>query len=195
MNQEAISDAWIQIATILSAVSTLVIAIFTWLTWCVYRAQLAAAKLSDRAWLVPDIGLIEKTSVGGTSQVIVKVLNTGKTPAWVKSAGSNGWWVDRDHPLPGSPKYTVMSPFPQRGSPLSPGGYIPQGISLSDAQLARAVRGEISLYVFGFVEYEDIYGTSHRTRYSYRAQNALDLTHPQPLDFYVDGPDGYLEAT
>ena len=84
---------------------TALIALFTFLTWRVYKAMLRATKITERCWLVSDVGSIEDTQINGKFQVIVKIPNNGNTPAWVMAAGSNGSWVDDNNPLPKKPKY------------------------------------------------------------------------------------------
>jgi hypothetical protein len=180
----------------LNAVSTAVVALFTVLMWRVYRSVLHATKITERAWLVSDIGSIEKTPAEETHQVIVQLRNNGKTPAWVTAAGSNGWWVDDKHPLPKTPKYDLMGPFTKEGQLLPPTAWLSQGFPLQKTQIDRAVRKEAVLYIFGFIEYRDIFGNQHMTRYCYQAKPALDLNHSNPLDFYFDSPaEGYLKAT
>ena len=180
---------------LLNATSTAVVALFTILVFFVYRAMLHATKMTERAWLVSDIGTIEETPTNQTHQVKVQIRNNGNTPAWVTAAGSNGWWVTDQNPLPRTPKYTLMQPFTKDGQLLPPTASFEQGFPLEKARIDRAVKKEVFLYVFGFVEYRDIYGNKHLTRYCYQAKPPLDLNHPQQLDFYIDGPDEYLKAT
>ncbi len=180
----------------LTAVSTAVSGLFAILIWVVYREMLRATKITERAWLVSDIGLIEETKRTGTHQVIVQLKNNGKTPAWVTAAGSNGQWVSDQNPLPKIPKYDLMEPFTKEGQLLPPTAWLPQGFPLEKARIDKAVKKELILYIFGFVEYRDVYGEQHVTRYCYRAKPALDLNHPNALDFYFESPaDGYLKAT
>jgi len=180
----------------LNAVATVVGALFAFLIWLVYRAMLRATKITERAWLVSDVGLIEETKTEGIHQVIVRIVNNGKTPAWVTRAGSNGWWASDKNPLPKTPKYDLMEPFTKEGQLLPPTAGLPQGFPLEKTRIDRAVKKELILYIFGFVEYRDVYGEQHLTRYCYRAKPALDLNHPNALDFYFASPtDGYLKAT
>jgi hypothetical protein len=179
----------------LNAFSTAIIAGLTFLMWRVYCAMLHATKITERAWLVSDIGLITKTQKDDIFQVIVEVRNNGKTPAWVTAAGSNGWCETKQKPLPETPSYTHLSPFTKEGQLLPPTASLPQGITLQKSHIEMAVKGEASLYMFGYVEYRDVYGNQHLTRYCYQAKPALDLNHPSPLDFYIGGPDQYSKAT
>jgi len=194
-NQTRTDNSWIHWITPIDPFSTAVIAIFTVLTYFNLSSQLQATKIEKRAWLVPDIGLIEETKITGTFQVIVQLKNNGKSPAWVTAAGSKGLWADDKNPLPKHPEYNLMGPFSKKGQLLPPSAWLPQGFSLPNIQLTRAVKGEAVLYVFGFIEYRDVYGENHRSRYCYQAKPSLDLTHPHPLDFYIGGPDEYSEAT
>jgi hypothetical protein len=179
----------------LNAVSTAIIAVLTFLMWRVYRAILHATKITERAWIVADIGLIEKTPQEGVSQVIVELRNNGKTPAWVTAAGSNGWCASEQKLLPDTPIYTEMTPFDKAGKLLPPLASLPQGIAFQKVHMDLAIKEEVVLYVFGYAKYRDIYGNKHLTRYCFQAKPALDLNHPHRLDFYVGGPDQYLKAT
>jgi hypothetical protein len=123
------------------------------------------------------------------------VRNNGKTPAWITAAGSNGRWVTDQNPLPKDPDYIRMGPFTNEGQLLPPSAWLDQGFPLDKTRIDKVLRKEMSLYVYGFVEYRDVYGDTHLTRYCYRAKAAQDLNHSHPLDFYIDGPDGYLRAT
>jgi len=191
------NNGWTHWLAPIDPFSTAIIALFTVLTYLTLRSQLEANKIEKRAWLVSDIGSIEETKIKGTFQVIVQLRNNGKSPAWVTAAGSKGLWATDTNPLPKDPKscYDLMGPFTKKGQLLPPTAWLPQGFSLPNAELTRAVRKEVILYVFGFIEYRDIYGDHHRTRYCYQAKPTLDQTSPNPLDFYVGGPDEYSDAT
>jgi len=195
-NQNTVlNNKWDHFAIILSAVATAIIAIFTWLTWGIYKGQLQTTKLTERAWLVADIGAITKTPKEGLFQVFVEVRNNGKTPAWVTAAGSRGWCKTEQKPLPETPKYTEMGPFTKDGQLLPPTASLPQGITLQQAHINTALKDGGAIYMFGYVEYRDVYGGAHLTRYCYQTKPTLDLNHPDPLDFYISGPEEYLKAT
>jgi hypothetical protein len=172
------------------------IALFTCLTWRVYKAMLRATKITERCWLVSDVGSIGETQIDGKYQVIVKIPNNGNTPAWITAAGSNGSWVDDKNPLPQKPQYDLMGPFPPNGQLLPPTAWLTQGFPLERIKLDQVVKKTLNLYIYGFVEYRDVYGDNHITRYCYKAKPPLDLSTPSSLDFYFDSPhEGYLQAT
>jgi hypothetical protein len=181
--------------TYINLACTILIALFTFLTWRVYKAMLRTTKINERAWIVSEPSLIEETKVQGTFQATVQLGNTGKSPAWVTAAGSNGWFAEANNPLPKTPQYNSMKPFTEKGHLLPPKGRMAQGFPFSNAQLASVVKKEADLYIFGYIEYRDIYGDTHIIRYCYHAEPTLDLTNPLPLDFFVGGPDEYFEAT
>jgi len=181
--------------TLINLLCTVLIALFTFLTWRVYRAMLRTTKINERAWIVSEPGSITETKIQGTFQAAVQLGNTGKSPAWVTAAGSNGWLADASKPLPKIPPYEPMKPFTEKGHLLSPKSRMAQGFPFSNAQLIRVVKKEADLYIFGYIKYRDIYGDTHITRYCYHAEPTLDLTDPLPLDFFVGGPDEYFEAT
>jgi hypothetical protein len=181
--------------TLLNALSTVSVGIFTILIWFVYRAMLRATKVAERAWLVADIGSIEMNDALDAGQVKVRFINKGKTPAWVTAAGSNAWAATGATPLPDMPEYGLMEPFPKEGQLLPPSAFIEQGFPFTKAQIDKAIKKETTLYVFGFGEYRDVYRDVHLTRYCYKAKTTLDLKHQHALDFYIDGPKNYMKAT
>jgi hypothetical protein len=185
-------DHW---KTPIDIITTAMIAMFTALTYFNLRSQLRATKIGERAWLVSNIGSIEETKVKGTFQVICKIKNNGRTPAWVTAAGSVGLIRNSEKELPKTPPYTHMGPFSRAGSVLPPTGWLPQGFPLTNEQLREVVKGKQTIFLTGFVTYRDIYKIEHRTTYCYQLKPAQDLTIPNPLDFFIAGPPDYNDAT
>jgi len=192
--KDILQNKWDHLATLLAAVATAVIAVFTWLTWRVYQEQLRVSKINERAWIVPVVGAVTPTPNPKVFQIQVDLLNNGKTPAWVIAAGSQGKGATKEKPLPDLPPYTEMKPFSEKGSLLSPNGSLAQGFPLEQERIDHVLSGQSQLYIFGYVRYRDIYGDSHITRYCFQAKKSQDANHPHPLEFYIGGPDHYTEA-
>jgi hypothetical protein len=188
------NNGWEHVAIILSAVATLVIAVFTLLTWLIYKEQLRVSKINERAWVVPLIGEITATPDPKTFQIQVNLRNNGNTPAWIVAAGSQGKGATKEKPLPDIPPYEEMRPFPEKGSLLSPTGFFPQGFPLSQERIDHVLDGQYQLFIFGYAKYRDIYGNSHITRYCFEARESQDANHQHALEFYVGGPENYTEA-
>jgi hypothetical protein len=92
------------------SISTIVIAIFTFLTFLVYRAQLKTARVAERAWMVsnsiselPVYSSLGKQPVGQTFPVRFLQTNLGRTPAWVTALGSKANLLPTGQSLPVEP--------------------------------------------------------------------------------------------
>ena len=177
-----------------SVVTTAVIAAFTVLMFVVVHRQDRAMKIAERAWIVSDIGPPQPVGSIDTVQVKCKIMNNGRTPAWITAMGSSGQFVRSEQDLPTNPNYTLAKPFAHSGTVLTPNGYTETGISFETKRLELAEKGEVILYFFGFVEYRDVFDQKHKTRYCYRLKPSQDLTSQTSLDFYIDGPEGYNTA-
>lgn len=178
----------------INSLSTAVIAAFTVLMFVIVRRQDWAMKIAERAWIVSDIGSPQPVGSKDTVQIICKIMNRGRTPAWITAMGSCGQLVKSEQDLPTNPNYTIAKPFNQRGSVLTPNGYTETGISFEAKRLELVEKGEVILYFLGFVEYRDVFNQKHKTQYCYRLKPSQDLTSQTSLDFYIDGPEGYNTA-
>jgi hypothetical protein len=179
---------------LLNTVATVALAVFALFSVLIYWSQLKALKINERAWIVPGICTIKTTPDPQKFHITVDLQNTGKTPAWITAAGSNGQGATDEKPLPAVPSYVDMKPFPKKGNLLSPGGVLEQGLDLTKERLDHVLAGKSKLFVFGYARYRDIYEKPHIVRYCFEARKSQDANHPHPLEFYVSGPDTYSEA-
>jgi hypothetical protein len=193
-NSEQKYNQWDHLSVFLTALATVLIAFFTWLTWRVYEAQLKAMKINARAWVVPMINPIEPTKDPTKFQVRVELRNTGETPAWMIEAGSRGKGATKQEPLPITPSYDKMGPFTEKGTLLTPTGSLTHGFSLEKERLDHVHAEKSQLFIFGYAKYRDVYGDPHIVRYCFEAKKSNDANHPHPLEFYVSGPPDYWEA-
>jgi hypothetical protein len=177
----------------INSFSTAVIAAFAALTFFIVWRQDRDRKLSERAWILPDIGGLEGTKASDVFQVKCKIRNTGRTPAWITSMGACAYFVKDEKDLPKTPNYTRAGPFAGKGTLLSPDAFTETGVPVTQQQAEQVRRGEMTLYFSGFVQYRDIFGEKHETRYCYQLKPSHDLTGA-PSEFYVGGPDRYNVA-
>jgi hypothetical protein len=181
----------------LDSVFTGIIALFTILTYFVYREQLRAAKISERAWIVPEVAppIQDGGMISKNFQVVFSVVNKGRTPAWVTAIGSKGQLTTPKKGLSEKPEYDWAKPFPAEGTVMPPEGRIEQGFPLTVTELNDINGGVSTLYVFGAVKYRDIYGDKHETQYCYVFRTGSTADNPAPRGFYVAGPNGYNSAS
>jgi hypothetical protein len=177
----------------INSFSTGVIAAFTVLMFVVVYRQDQTTKISERAWVVSNTPGSPQRSEDKV-QVVCKIMNTGRTPAWITLIGSSAQFVKSEEDLPRIPNYPVTTRFGQRGSVLTPHGHTEAGVSFETKRLEYVERGEVILYFYGFVEYRDAFNQTHMTRYCYRLKRSQDLTSQSLFEFYVDGPGGYNTA-
>jgi hypothetical protein len=188
------SNIFVHSIPYLNAASTVLVSIFTILIWLVYRAMLRATKINERAWVVPIVSPIEPTENPEEFRAKVELRNNGKTPAWITAAGSNGKGATVQQPLPTKPPYIEMGPFSKKGSLLSPSGSFEQGFKLTKERLDHVQARKSQLFIFGYADYRDVYGDPHIVRYCFEARKSQDANHPHPLEFYVSGPNEYMDA-
>jgi hypothetical protein len=178
--------------------STVVIAVFTILTFFVYREILRSNKIAERAWVVSDIAAtIPEDAKDGPNgfQVMCLLGNKGRTPAWVTAIGSRGQLTTATKGLPPEPDYDWAGPFAPEGTVLPPGANIERGSRLSHADLNCVEIGVNTLHVYGIVKYRDIFGDEHETKYCYVFRPRPTADNPAPRGFYIGGPKNYNRAT
>lgn len=184
----------------INSVSTAVVALFTFLTFLVFRGQLRATKISERAWMVSkSISELPTYSAIGhqpdTFQIRFLLANMGRTPAWITGMGSRANLLPKGKTLPLEPEYDWAGPFPSEGTVLPPDANIPQGVDITLVNLSQLDSGVITLYFYGVVQYRDIFRKKHETKYCYVFKLGPNPSDPSPRDFYIGGPAGYNRAT
>jgi hypothetical protein len=184
---------------LLNALSTAVVSAFTVVLAIVAYRQYAATRIAERAWVVSQAPDPPPTNPEGDVAIRWVVENRGRTPAWVTSLGSAARIIKARDELPENPPYTMAGPFTREGTVLPPKAKASRGVTIPAAKMAAVEHGyegkEYALYVFGIVEYRDIFGSKHETRYCYRFKPGPTEADPAPRDFYVDGPSSYSRAT
>jgi len=179
-----------------------VIAAFTVLTFWIYRGQLNATKIAERAWMVsnsiselPIYDHLARQPAGKTFPLRFLQTNLGRTPAWITAMGSRANLVSQGQNLPIEPIYDWSGPFPPEGTVLPPQANIPQGADITLDDLSHIDNGDVTLYFYGAVKYRDVFRKKHEARYCYIFKpkpSAIDLS---PRDFCIGGPANYNQAT
>jgi hypothetical protein len=188
-------DSFTHTISTINAVFSGAIVLLTILIWKVYRQQLASAHVTERAWIiseVQDVTVLNKNPI----LVFCKVINSGRTPAWVKKTGSRGQVLrkGKESDLPQAPPpCDLISPFTDEGSPLPPHSHLTHIFAIPQPNWIAVENEEATLYIWGFAEYRDVYGNDHITRYCYVYQPSKDDIRSR--DFYIGGPKGYNEAS
>jgi hypothetical protein len=180
----------------LNATSTAVVGAFTVVLAVIGARQFLASKMTERAWIVclpPDPPTRNPNT--GDAEIRWELENRGHTPAWVTILGSAGKIVRAGDEIPENPPYTMAGPFPREGTVLAPNGKVLRGLTIPAAHMAFVEQGTHVLFIFGIVEYRDVFKGKHETRYCYRFKPGPTDADPSPRDFYVDGPRAYIRAT
>jgi hypothetical protein len=124
-------------------------------TWQTARRQL-------RAYV--NVSELSVTEI--THPVTVKFKNVGQTPANKCNAQVRLWAFPK-----GTENFTL--PTLAMESQLTLGSGMEQGIGaqwpqLDDAQMTAVQRGEITVWLFGRIRYDDIYGHHHTTNFRFQ---------------------------
>jgi hypothetical protein len=129
----------------------------------------------ERARLVVEIDPLELWSSDDIWKVGIKVVNHGATKAFIRDARFLPCVEGLDWKPIGADIYLVMK-LPAVISPdleAHPDGPIQNGVNITrecwdiDVETARAVyNDERKLFVFGFIDYDDIFGNGHRHLFS-----------------------------
>jgi hypothetical protein len=70
-----------------------------------------------------------------------------------------------------------------------------QGFPLTPENLSNMETAAVVLYVYRAINYRDIFGKEHETKYCFMFRPYSTVANPAPRGFYVDGPNGYNTAT
>jgi hypothetical protein len=179
----------------INSLSTFVVAVFTVVMCVLVAKQNRATKVMERAWVIVEMDRPPAYEADKVIRYEAIIRNTAHTPARITALGSHGQVVQSEKELPSAPKYDMASPFPATGNPLPPGAEVRQPFWLDAVRLAKVEKGEAILFLFGIIQYDDVFGDKHETRYCFQFKPALGLTDPVMRDFYVGGPATYLSAT
>lgn len=173
-------------ATLLLALLTLGIA------WTAL-IQARAVQNAQRAWMVAKMEDLPPEYVPDqTLRMACHIKNMGKTPARLTEKGERR---DLGGTLPETPRAYDNIVRWEKGVILPPNSEIVVILYLSAGETLQVYKGEQALWVHGFIEYKDVFGKRHRTRYCFRYYPGLRAKDPATVGFYPEGPVAYSEAT
>lgn len=173
--RDAAEYAWMTM--ILGFVGTVLLVLTFWETRKTSRAELRAYVSVEPAKLVLN-------AQTGEAEVEIKVSNQGQTPAF-KSVWAGNVVISTREAMEKNIKVTPRArPKTGRGVPSTINGHQFANGSLyndktfSKEMLVSCINGDTSIYVFGFVWYEDAFGTQRETMICYEADR---LPHPDEI--------------
>ena len=138
------------------------------------RMSAVAFRRSERAWIGADIVSPKSPNFSDDANrleiwwLAVAFTNRGKTPALIRRIAQKSERVKHGTPLPPDPDYSdaliVDADF--QAAPEIPVVPIEQ-VPVSSMEFAAIRQRTQDLYVYGFVEYTDIHGQAHETRFCF----------------------------
>lgn len=157
---------------------------------------------SERAWLLVEIGKLQpfehKPNQLQILWIFPTIKNYGKTPARMKRVAGIIKLIPEGKTLPPVPEYIPGQGFDEKiDLVLPPEVPINPRLGLDGDEFAKVEKGELSLFVHGFIEYFDgVSETERRTAYcfSYVIQHGYS---PAETGFYpyLAAPGQYTEST
>jgi hypothetical protein len=162
---------------------------------------------SERSWIVVHLeGERIPPEIQGDTGIKwtpfeIRIVNKGKTPAYLIESGHQGVILPRDRPLPDVPgpyeDFGVVKAIEKwggEGLPLQPNADIIKpslGAWCKDA--GKLQRGFDVLWVYGYVIYRDAFQKRRETHYCVRWNSGAATDHGSSWD--QGGPLGYNRAT
>ena len=138
---------------------------------CVMQRQLETMErtltMEERAWVTIRQPMLQSPlTVGEIPGIYLRVQNSGRSPALKLRIRHTFGILNKlpDGPMPEEP---IMGE--ESLSVIAPGEYMrsvgPLGSPLTEVDLARLKRAELSIFTYGTVTYFDIFDTKHRTTF------------------------------
>ncbi len=172
----------------LNAVSTAVIAVFTFGMFLCIWMQIRASKNTERAWIIvsplelaPPIGFIPGTNAGNIENHLIGVnqqnvfscaiKNTGNTPAQLLKLAMTYRTVNSVGEIRATPEYgekdNLNGLLLVKDDSVGFEAVLEPNPILTKTEWDAVHAQQLTLYVFGVVAYKDVYGKSHETRFGY----------------------------
>jgi hypothetical protein len=161
--------------------------------------------IGQRAWVVASIGKIADFIPSPNRLELLWVMptftNCGKTPARIIRVRAREHQVPTMDDLPAKPTYegkgdpsVIVSKF-DGNLLLPPNAAIqPITIGISSSDFPAIWMGKPVLYLYGFVDYLDVYDRAWTTNFCF-LYNVPAGFNPNPKGFYIGGPAVYNVAT
>ncbi len=165
-------------------------------------AEMTARSLmdADRAWLLVTVGkLPDITPVPDLLQILwiePRVDNAGRTPAWTVRMRLRAQQFPSLKDIPPEPIYEGEETKHFDGeAALPPGASVaPLRVGVDAHDFTAIRQGKSFLYVYGFIDYMDIYKRSFSTRFCF-LYHVPGGFNPIPEGFVFGGPSAYNKVT
>ena len=160
-----------------------------------------ALMMGQRAWVIVTIGDIPPFTPEPNTLEILWVkptfINCGKTPARITRIRAREHQVSKVDELPEEPIYEgtgiIVAKFDGNAF-LPPNANVqPVNVGISGSDFVPIRQGKSVLYLYGFVDYLDVYDRQRTTRFCF-IYHVPGGFNPSPEAFYLGGPARYNEA-
>jgi len=174
-----------------------VIAFAAWRTWLVYAQLRDHNKAIERAYVyVHQVASFENFAVGAKPVVLLTVVNSGHTPAWIlESSAATIPVADVAKHLPRPMPVEHIGMRNQKqvvfAGVKTEWGHVLGPVQESD--YTNVKNGTWRLVVFGRIHYRDTFNDRHYTDFSF-VWDRFKEGKSGPSDFLIH-PDGYTDAT
>jgi len=180
-----------------TAIFTAVLSLFTFGMAVVIYFQLRAVQLSERAWMIAQMEIPpDEYKTDQILRLACHIKNMGRTVAFLTAKGEQKEISDKSYSLPNPPlNYANTIRWPEKAFAFPPTADIVIFHYLFQDETKPVYNGDKVLWIHGFIEYADVFGHSHETRYCFRYHPGLGGKDSVTVGFYPDGPDAYNKAT
>ena len=166
------------------------------LTVIVIYMQIATTRGIERAWMVAYVDDLPAQPPQSGLRIACNITNTGHTPAIIMAKAQRRQIENIDYVLPeqwaGYGDRTIRF---HDGAVVAPEGIAGTFHNLSPEEAQSVYCGERSLWLHGFVEYKDVFGRRHETRYCLKFYSRMGMRDRPRVGFFPDGPSSYTKAT
>lgn len=136
------------------------------------EAMRRSIRLDQRAWLSIEQVTVSGLKFEGRLEISIKITNTGRTPAKHANLGMNVDPVENGK----EPRFYFADPTGGSAVIFPKGEYSNFGVlNCTPENLKKILSGEIVVWVYGKIVYEDIFGSKHWLKFCY-SMNAQQET-------------------
>ena len=181
----------------LNALSTTAIALLTLALVVAVFNQVRDYRLRERGWVfffVESATAFVGGEGEGSHRITGQIKNVGSTSAIIGSSGYFGATINKGENLPPEPDYSSQAGIHNITYSLVPQSGVPVTVDMPEDEMTRVRNGDAVLYLYGFINYEDIFKKNRKTRYCFRYYPRL-RTDDVHVGFFPEGPRTYHEIT
>jgi hypothetical protein len=132
--------------------------------------------LDQRAWIGTSDPKVLQLDIGKPLYISVKLNNNGKTPALRGRAALHIRPVPSGQTLSPQDEFgepgSIVDLFPSQSFFIHNSG---KAGNVRDEEMSQITTGAVTIYVFGIVEYRDVFRIAHKTRFCYSYDAALKV--------------------